>query len=199
MTAGDAGASGAGEVTYSYRPSVLGAAWTFVLTADALAWDTGRKSGRIPYRSIRRVRMSFRPMTIQTVRFRTEIWAEGAPKIELVSTSWKSMVEQERLDPLYARFVVALHKRIEQAGGKVRFDQGIAVPVYWLGVAVFILASLAMAAMITRAIQAGAWSTAALIGAFFAFFLWQVGTYFRRNRPSSYSVDALPADLMPRD
>lgn len=194
MPAGD----DVGDVAYSYRPSVLGATWAFTLAGDALLWDTGRKSGRIPYRNIRRVRMSFRPMTIQTVRFRTEIWSEGAPKIDLVSTSWKSMVEQERLDPLYARFVAELHRRIARTGTAVRFDQGIAVPVYWLAVAIFTVASLAMAAMIARGLQASAWTGAAFVGAFLAFFLWWGGNYFRRNRPRHYSADALPADLMPK-
>lgn len=185
------------NVTYAYRPSVLGATWTFVLEPDALTYDAGRKSGRILYRNIRRVRMSFRPMSIQTVRFRTELWAEGAPKVELVSTSWKSMVEQQRLDTPYRAFIVELHKRIVQAGGAVRFDQGVAAPVYWLGIALFVMASLAMAAMVTRAVQARAWGAAAFVGTFLAFFLWQAGNYFRRNKPRSYSADALPADLMP--
>ena len=186
------------NATYAYRPSVLGATWTFVLEPDALAYEAGRKAGRIPYRNVRRVRMSFRPMSIQTVRFRTELWAEGAPKVELVSTSWKSMVEHQRLDPQYRAFIVELHKRIAQAGGAVRFDQGVAAPVYWLGVAIFVLASLAMAAMVARAMQAKAWGAAAFIGTFLAFFLWQAGNYFHRNRPRRYSADALPADLMPK-
>ena len=136
-------------------------------------------------------------MTIQTVRFRTEVWSEGAPKIDLVSTSWKSMVEQERLDSQYRAFIVELHKRIALAGGAVRFDQGVAVPVYWLAVAIFTVASLAMAAMIARGLQASAWAGVAFVAAFLAFFLWWGGNYFRRNRPRRYSVDALPEHLMP--
>ena len=185
-------------VTYSYRPSVLGATWAFTLAGDALLWDTGRKSGRIPYRTIRRVRMSFRPMSIQTVRFRTEVWSEGAPTIDLVSTSWKSMVEQERLDSQYRAFIIELHKRIALAAGAVRFDQGVAVPVYWLAVAIFTVASLAMAAMIARGLQASAWAGVAFVAAFLAFFLWWGGNYFRHNRPGHYSADALPTDLMPK-
>ena len=61
---------------------------------------------------------------MQSQRFLTEIWAEGAPKLEICSSSWKSMVEQERLDGAYAAFVTELHRRLAQAGVAARFEQG---------------------------------------------------------------------------
>jgi|SRR6185437_11292345 len=186
------------DVTYFYRPSVLGATWTFTLKGDVIFWDTGRKSGRIPLRSIRRVRMSFRPLAMQTIRYRTEVWSEEAPKIEFVSTSWKSMVEQERFDRAYRNFLIALHSRLARAGGAVRFEQGVGAAIYWCGLAVFVIASLAIAALAVRAVAERAWGGAAVIGVFLALFLWQAGVYFRRNRPGLYRADALPADLLPK-
>src|SRR5450756_2113490 len=89
----------AGEpVAYAYRPSLLGAAWQFKLTGEGIDWATGRKAGHIPFRAVRRLRMSYRPASMQSHRFMTELWAEGAPKLKILSSSWKSMVEQERLD-----------------------------------------------------------------------------------------------------
>ena len=194
MLAGDDAAA----VTYSYRPSAMGAPRSFALGPDALMWDAGRRSGRIPYRDIRRVRMSFRPVSVQMMRFRTEIWSEEAPKLVLISTSWKNMVDQERHDAPYTRFIVALHQHIAQAGGGARLDQGLNVLLYWLGVVSFAGVSLAMAGMFARGLQARAWTGAAFVGAFLAFFLWWGGNYFRRNRPQHYSADALPKDLMPK-
>src|SRR5665647_2573456 len=73
-------------VVYSYRPSLLGAAWQFKLADDGIDWVAGRRSGCIPFRDVRRVRMSFRPANLQSQRFLTEIWAAGAPKLEIVSS-----------------------------------------------------------------------------------------------------------------
>ena len=188
----------AADVTYSYRPSAMGAPRNFALGANALMWDAGRQFGQIQYRDIRRVRMSFRPMSVQTMRFRTEIWSEGAPKLVLISTSWKNMVDQERHDAPYTRFIVALHRHIALAGGAARLDQGINVLLYWLGVVTFTVVSLSMAAMAVRGLQARAWTGTAFVAVFLAFFLWWGGNYFRRNRPRHYSADALPEDLMPK-
>jgi hypothetical protein len=49
-------ASGADPI-YAHKPSLMGAAWQLCLRSDALEWQTGRYSGRIPYAGITRVRL----------------------------------------------------------------------------------------------------------------------------------------------
>src|ERR1017187_3678628 len=114
----DRASAGEGAVAYAYRPSLLGAAWQFKLTGDGIDWATGRKGGHIPFRAVRRLRMSYRPASMQAHRFMTELWADGAPKLEILSSSWKSLVEQERLDGRYTAFVAELHRywRVARAG-----------------------------------------------------------------------------------
>ena len=109
---------------YSYRASLAGAPRLFKLTAEGIEWIAGPKSGLVPYRAIRRLRMSYRPANMQSHRFVTEIWADGASKLQIVSSSWKSLFEQERLDGSYSAFVTDLHRRITAAGAPVRFEQG---------------------------------------------------------------------------
>ena len=106
------------DVSYSYKSSVIGAPFEFQLASDALHWGKGDSRGRTPYRQIRRVRLGFRPMTMQNYRFITEIWTDG-PKLTIASTSWKSMVEHERLDASYRAFIAELCRRIGAAGGRV--------------------------------------------------------------------------------
>jgi hypothetical protein len=101
------------DLTYAFRPSLLGPPMEFRLTGDAIAWSSGQQSGRVPLRDVRLVRMAFKPATMQPHRFVTELWAEGAPRLEIVSSSWKSLVEQERLDARYAAFVTELHRRTQ--------------------------------------------------------------------------------------
>jgi hypothetical protein len=185
-------------VTYAYRPSVLGAAMEFQLAADALEWRTGNKSGRVMLRDVRLVRMSYKPATMQSHRFVTEIWADRTPHLDVVSTSWKSMVEQERLDAQYTSFVFELHRRIARAGARVRFVKGKPAFLFWPGLVLFVAMSLALAALIPRALQGHTLGGAAVIAVFLALFLWQGGNFFRRNKPGIYRADALPPELMPK-
>ena len=183
---------------YVYRPSLLGAPREFALTPSGIAYSVGRHSGSVPYAAVRRVRLSYRPANLQTYRFVAEIWAGGAPKLVLVSTSWKSMTVQERLDAPYANFLAALHRRLAASGASVTCEQGVAPLRYWPGLAAFAIVSLLLAVLIVRALSLHGFAAAAFVAAFLAFFLWQGGAFFRRNRPGLYRPDALPAEVVPR-
>jgi hypothetical protein len=192
-----ASAADATELSYSYRPSLLGAPWMLTLTPAGIAFSTGGRSGVVPYEKIGRLRMAYRPTSMQTTRFTTEIWASGQPPLRIVSTTWKSMVEQQRLDGDYVRFVTALHERVAAAGGNVVCERGRPSLIYWPGLAVFIGVSLGLALLIVRALQARALVPAVFVGIFFATFVWYGATFFGRNRPGHYSVGAPPRDLLP--
>lgn len=191
--------SASDDLTYSYRPSLLGAAWSFGLTQNGIAWEAGRKSGLVPYRNVRRVRLSFKPVSMQSQRFLCEIWADDAPKLEIVSSSWKSLVEQQRLDKPYTAFVTELHRRLAQSGAQqIRFEHGGLALTYWPGLVAFVGVALGLALLTVRALQADAKGGAAFIGAFMLLFLWQGGNFFRRNRPGVYRADAPPELLLPK-
>ena len=197
-TTPDAAPSVAGEeMVYVYKPSLMGAAWELSLEPDALAWRTGGHHGRIPYGRITRVRLSFRPVTMQTRRFVTEIWWADGPRLVIASSSWRSLVEQEAQDRPYGIFVRALHRRLAAAGTAATFETGSPAVLYWPGLAMFAGVALALAVLSVRALQTGAYAAAAVVGGFLALFLWQSGTYFRRNRPGRYRPDAVPKELVP--
>ncbi len=187
-----------GQFSYAYRPSAFGAPREFKLTGDGIEWVAGGRSGRIPFRNVRRLRMSFKPSNMQSYRFRTEVWADDAPKLEIVSSSWKSLLEQERLDQSYSAFVAELHRRIADAAMPVRFEQGSHPLLYWPGFVAFVGVALGLAALIARALQAEAIGGAAIIGVFLVLLLWQGGNFVSRNRPGLYRPEALPAELMPK-
>ncbi len=190
--------SGDDTLAYSYRPSLLGAPWEFALHGTSLEWSAGRKSGHVSLRDIKRVRLSFRPITMQTQRFLTEIWADGAPKLEICSSSWKSMVEQERLDAGYTTFVTTLHRKLAELGVPVRYEQGSDPALYWPGLAIFAGLTLVLSALVVRGLEAQAWRGTLVVAAFLLLFVWQAGNYFRRNRPRPYQGGAPPPDIMPR-
>jgi hypothetical protein len=193
-----ANAAEEGAIAYAYRPSVLGAPVELRLGADAIDWTAGAKSGHMALRDVRLVSMSFKPVSMQPYRFVTRIWAQGSPRLEIVSTSWRSMVEQERLDVRYAAFVRELHRRIVAAAAPARFVQGKNPWLYWPGLVLFVLVGLMLAAMVPTALKGHSIAGAAFIAAFLAILLWQGGTFFRRNKPGSYRPDALPPELLPK-
>src|ERR1043165_1093406 len=186
------------HVTYAYKPSLMGAPLEFLLTPDALEWRRGGSPNRIPYGRIRRIRLGFRPMTMQNYRFLAEVWVAEGPKLQIASTSWKSAFEQERLDAGYRAFVTELCRRAGAAAGETLFQTGSPVVIYWLGLIVLVGASLSLAALIVRALHVEAFGGAAFIAAFLAFFLGQAGGFFRRNRPGVFQPTAVPQPVLPR-
>lgn len=182
---------------YSYKPSLMGAPFLFRLRPDGLEWSRGRHRGLIGYRDITRLRLSYRPVTMQTARYQLEIWSRGTPRLPVVSGSWRSIVEMQPQGPAFRAFVVALHRRLVETGAAPRCERGIAAPLYWVGAVVLGGTALALVALGVRALQAQAWGGAGFIAAFLAVFLWQTGTFFSRNRPGRYAPDDLPAALLP--
>jgi hypothetical protein len=186
-----------GDPSYVHKPSLMGAPFELWLRPDALEWRAGRQEGRIPYARVTRIRLSFRPVTMQTRRFVTDIWWSGGPRLTIASTSWRSMIEQTAQDRAYGAFVRELNARVARAGAAAAFETGTPAVLYWPGLVVFAAVTLALAALTVHALAVGAWAGAALVGGFLGLFLWQSGSYFRRNRPGRYRPDAPPKALVP--
>jgi uncharacterized BrkB/YihY/UPF0761 family membrane protein len=107
------------------------------------------------------------------------------------------MVEVLRQDAPYRGFVLALHRHLIEAGATPQYERGVKPYVYWPGLVLMATASLGFAMLIVRALQTAAWAGAGFIAAFLALFLWQLGGYFRRNRPGTYRPDDVPPELLP--
>lgn len=187
-----------GVVRYTFRPSLVGAPWEFTLNGEAIEWRAGRQSGRMPLVQVRFVRVSYRPANMQSYRFVTEIWGDGAPKLQIVSTSWKSMFDQERLDRPYSTFVAELHRRLALAGAVPQYLRGSQPALYWAGVAVFALVMLGLIVLAIRAVQSDAVAGALFIAVFIALFGWHGGNFLRRNKPGCYGANELPDILLPK-
>jgi len=197
------------DLVYAYKASLMGGAWILRLAPDALHWSLGTMSGQVPYPAIRRIRLSFRPVTMQSYRFLAEIWADKNPKISIASASWKSLMEQERQDEAYSRFVKALHERIAAAGGNPDLKAGAVAFLYWPGVTIFAALCVMGVSLAIRSMELGEstlgqpmdWGQKAAILALVVMFfwlIWQMGSFFKRNMPRRYTLDAVPEDLLPK-
>ena len=177
-----------GDPVYFYKPNLMGSAWVFGLKRNGIAWEFGRRSGLVRYDQVRRVRLSYRPATLQSHRFLTEIWGPES----------RGLMEQARQDAPYAAFVGELHRRLAAAGGAARFESGMNPLLYWVGAAVMAAIGVILAVMLVRALLSGDLTGVAVIAGAILIFAWQVGTMFYRNRPQTYRPDAPPAVVMPR-
>ena len=186
------------DPAYAFKPSLIGAWYEYKLKSDGLHWQMGLRSGRVRYERIRAVRLSYRPVTMQSRRFVTEIWSTDNPKISIVSVSWRSLVEQERQDAAYVAFITELHRRLAASNSEAQFTTGLPVVSYWLGVVLFAVVMITIAAMIVRALRQEQWSASAIIAAILAGFAYQIGNYFRRNKPVTYRPGAIPPEVLPK-
>ncbi|ABA04355.1 conserved hypothetical protein [Nitrobacter winogradskyi Nb-255] len=185
------------DVGYAYRASAIGSAHRFALEDDGLSWRASRRTGRWRYEDIVAVRMSYRPMSMQSHRFRTEISHQDGGRIIVMSTTWRTLALMDAQSNDYRTFIVELHRRLAAHGARAMLAGGLNPALYFAGMSVLTLLSVAMTALLMRAIVTGEWAGALFIVGLSALFGWQIGRFMRRNRPRAYTLDALPRDLLP--
>ena len=194
----DDAASDGRDPSYAYNPNLMGSAWEFSLRAKGIEWQYGRRSGLVRYDQVQRVRMSFRPATLQGHRFLTEIWSPQNPKLQISSTSFRGLMEQARQDGEYNAFVTELHRRLAAAGTTARFESGMNAALYWMGAAIMAVIGATLVVFLARVLMTGDLTGAAVVVGVMLLFVWQVGRIFYRNRPRTYRPEALPGPVLPR-
>ena len=105
-------ADGAPGIRYAYKASLIGAAHQFELTDAGLSWRIAGKSGVWPYADIAAIRLSFRPVSMQSRRFRADIDKTGGGRIVIFSTSWQTAALMTPQDRDYRAFITQLHARM---------------------------------------------------------------------------------------
>ena len=182
---------------YAYKASLVGAAHRFELKNEGLGWRIGGKSGLWPYAAISGIRLSYRPVSMQSRRFRADIDGADLGRIVLLSTSWQTSVLMAPQDRDYRAFVVALHRRMAEAGSNAMLVGGLKPRLYIAALVLLALVAAAMTGLLVRAIMTGEWAGILFLLGFAALFAWQVGGFVRRNRPQTYTFDRLPEALLP--
>jgi hypothetical protein len=182
---------------YAYKASLIGSAHRFELTDAGLAWHIGGKSGVWRYGGISAIRLSYRPVSMQSRRFRADIESAGQGHIVLLSTSWQTAALMAPQDHDYRAFIEQLHARLKQAGSNAALIGGLRPRIYAAAIVLLTLLAVAMTGLLVRAIATGEFAGILFLLGFAALFSWQVGGFVRRNRPRAYTFDELPAALLP--
>ncbi len=182
---------------YVFKPSLVGGARQFALTDEGLSWQASGKSGVWPLDKIAAIRLSYRPISMQSNRFRADIEDSRGERVTLFSTTWHTIALMARQDDGYRAFIIELHRRLKAAGCKVFLIAGINPKIYLAGLFVMALVGIAMAGLLIRALLTGEFAGALFLVGFAALFAWQIGGFMKRNRPRAYTLDALPMDVLP--
>jgi hypothetical protein len=190
-------ADGAPGIRYAYKASLIGAAHQFDLTDAGLSWRIAGRSAVWPYADISAIRLSYRPVSMQSRRFRADISHIDGGRIAILSTSWQSAALMAPQDHDYRIFITALHARMAQAATKANLAGGLRPRVYVAAISLLVLVAIAISGLLVRAIATGEFAGALFLVGFAALFAWQVGGFVRRNRPLAYSFDHLPKALLP--
>jgi len=190
-------ANEAADIRYAYKASLIGAAHRFELTDEGLSWQLGGRAGVWPYRDIAAIRLSYRPVSMQSRRFRADIEHANGQRIAILSTSWQTVALVAPQDKDYRAFITQLHQRMENAGARATLIGGIGPKLYAVAIVFLALVAIAMSGLLVRAIATGEFAGALFLVGFAALFAWQVGGFVRRNRPRTYTFDRLPQTLLP--
>jgi hypothetical protein len=187
----------AAGVRYAYKASLIGAAHQFELTNAGLSWRIAGKSGVWPYAEISAIRLSYRPVSMQSRRFRADIENADGARVAILSTTWQTAALMAPQDQDYRDFIALLHERMEKAGSKAALIGGLRPRIYAAAIVLLTLVMIAMAGLLVRAIATGELTGALFLVGFAALFAWQIGGFVRRNRPRAYTSDHLPEALLP--
>ena len=183
--------------SYAFRPRMLGSDHAFRLGPDSLEWNISGHTGRTAYPMITYVRLGYRPSNLGTKRFIAEIWSPNTPRIEIASTSNRSLVTSEDHSVEYGAFVRELHDRIANSGANCRFEAGFA-PWRWWPMAVIGAATVAgLGIVIVFSVASADFKTGTFILAMLGLLGWQMLPLIVRNRPRSYDPRHIPEEVLP--
>ena len=186
-----------GPVTYAYKPSLIGSAHQFELIDNGLSWRIAGRSGVWAYTEIASIRLSYRPVSMQSRRFRADIARRGGGRITMLSTTWHTATLMAPQDSDYRDFIVELHCRLKAAGSKTSLSGGIGRVAYFAAIVMLSLVGIAIAGLLLRALATKEFTGALFLVGFAALLAWQIGGFIRRNRPRSYGFDHVPDELLP--
>ena len=188
---------GAPETRYAYKASLIGSAHQFELTDAGLKWKVSSRSGVWAYTDIATIRLSYRPSSMQSRRFRADINSKGGHRIAILSTTWQTVSLMAPQDHGYRAFITELHRRMARAGSKAALIGGIGPKTYAAALAFLTFLAVSMTGLLLRALWTGEWYGTLFLVGFAVLFTWQIGGFVKRNRPRSYSFHQLPEALLP--
>lgn len=187
-----------GDVVFRFRTRPIGPETLVRAESARVLVQRGSRQAEIPYGEIASIRLAYAPKNAANESFTADVRASGGGNAFLSNLSWKGLLDVDRQDDAYRAIVLSLVRRAAAANPGVVLLAGVPGWRFGLmsGVGAALLVSLVVLSF--RAVGQGSWPLALFFAALFAYFGWWVGRYLRRNRPRSFSVDAVPEEVLPQ-
>jgi hypothetical protein len=187
-------------VLYSHRARPITAPVDHALTDKGLAIRQDTRELVLPWSDIRSITLTYRPRNTTHEGYQMLVRGPKRMRATLSNLSWKSLVEFDRQDAEYVRFVRALVERAAAANPQVALIAGLP---RWRYIAFIVAGVAAVGAMVSVMVAAlfgepRNLPLAAFAGALAAYFVWWSARFLTRNRPRRFTPDSLPADVLPR-
>ncbi|MGL5448334.1 MAG: hypothetical protein ACRDBL_13595 [Rhabdaerophilum sp.] len=185
-------------VIYSHRARPFAAEMQLELTAYELIATRGRSTLRMPLTAIEKITLAFSPRNTAHKAFACTLRGTDGRSVKFDSLSWKSLIETEKKDADYARFVSILCERAQAGSPKVILHAGVA-PFKHLGMLVIgavMLIGLVVSAIYAFQAQSSFVGVMALF--MFGYLGWWMRDYLTRNRPTRFKAGQIPASVLPK-
>ncbi len=182
---------------YAHRAKPYAGEAEFRLHPDHLHIEQGRRSGDFPLADIVMIRLLFKPRNTTNEGYQTKLYRRDRRTAALTNLSWKSLVDMERQDAEYRRFVETLITSVARANPRVVLVAGMPLWLHRLTTIAGLAALAALAVVMGQALLNGSLPIVMLTGALAAYCSWWTWRYLGRNRPRTFTADAIPADVMP--
>ena len=183
--------------TYSHRAKPYAGDAEFRLYPTHLRVEQGRRSGDFPLVDVVMVRLLYKPRNTTNEGYQAKVYRRDRRTASLTNLSWKSLVDMERQDEGYRRFVEALVAAAAEANPAVALEAGMPGWLHKVTAVAGALAVLALIIVTGRALQNQAWPVALLTAALGLYCGWWTIRYLGRNRPRSFTAAAIPAEVLP--
>lgn len=185
------------DFLYSHRAKPFTTALDLRLTATSLVAERGRSHQTYPLDRIERIRLYFSPRNSAHQVFVCEVRATDGASVRFDNLNWLSLVQTERLDQGFRRFVLELIARVAQRNPGLKLECGISSLRYRLmqGAGFGLLAALVISAGYAASNGSSLVALACLgLSVYFGFWL---NSFLTRNRPGRFPADAVPDRVLP--
>jgi hypothetical protein len=184
--------------TYSHRAKPYSQDAEFRLMPTHLRIEQGRRSGDFPYRDIVMVRLTYRPRNTTNEGYMAKLYRRDKRTASLTNLSWKGLVEMERQDAGYRRFVESMIAEIHKANPGVILQAGMPGWQHKATALAGLAAVITLIIVTSQAVLHKSLPMAAFTAALGLYFGWWTIRYLARNRPRGFTADAMPEDVLPK-
>lgn len=186
------------RAVYQHRAKPYAQEAGFRLFADRLSVDQGRRSGDFPLADIVMLRLAYKPRNTTNEGYFAKLYRRDRRTASLTNLTWKSLVDLDRQDADYRRFVEALVAAVAAANPSVALRAGLPGWLHKLTLAAGLAALVGLVVVTGRAVANGSLAIALLTAALTLYCGWWSWRYLGANRPRSFQPDAIPADVLPK-